>query len=86
MSCDAFESMIALDAGGDLPAAAAEEIARHLAACGACRRSILRLQASSRAFDASAIENERPVASATSASTTEPSTCRPSGAVSISQR
>ncbi len=38
MSCQAFESMIALDAGGDLPAPDAERLERHLSSCGGCRR------------------------------------------------
>ncbi len=49
MSCDAFESMIALDAGGDLPAADAERLARHLAACVDCRRFATEMRQSQRA-------------------------------------
>ncbi len=50
MSCETFESMIALDAGGDLPAADAERLARHLAACVDCRHFAGKMRESRRAI------------------------------------
>ncbi len=38
MSCQTYESLIALDVGGDLPAADAGRLTRHLEMCPACRR------------------------------------------------
>ena len=38
MSCDTWESMIALEVGGDLPTADAEQLAEHLGTCAHCRR------------------------------------------------
>ena len=49
MSCDRFESMIALDAGGDLPAADGDRLARHLATCAGCRRFAEEMRGSRRA-------------------------------------
>ncbi len=49
MSCERIESMIALDAGGDLPAAEARRLGRHLESCGACRRFAAEMRDSQRA-------------------------------------
>ncbi len=49
MSCADFELMIALDAGGDLPAANGERLARHLPTCAECRRFADEMRDSQRA-------------------------------------
>ncbi len=38
ISCEPYQEMIALDAGGDLPATEVERLKRHLDSCAACRR------------------------------------------------
>ena len=50
MACQTFESMIALEAGGDLPAADAGRLARHLETCAACRTFAEEMRASQRAI------------------------------------
>ena len=49
MSCDEFESMIALAVGGDLDAAAYGHLEQHLRCCERCRRFAAEMQRSQRA-------------------------------------
>jgi len=50
MSCEMFESLIALHVEGDLTAAEAEELAKHLRICAACRDFAEEMRASQRAL------------------------------------
>lgn len=50
MTCDSWQDAIALDAGGNLPPAAASGLRRHLQGCAACRRFAEDMAASQRAL------------------------------------
>ncbi|HEY1206595.1 MAG: zf-HC2 domain-containing protein [Bryobacteraceae bacterium] len=52
MSCDAFEKLIALDAGGDLAPAEAARVEAHIETCASCRELARSLQESHAALKA----------------------------------
>jgi hypothetical protein len=61
MSCEAFEKLIALDAGGDLAPAEAAQLQAHLEACAPCRelaRSIGESQAGLKALAGAGLDED----------------------------